>query len=566
MEEPLVGMAHLNSLPVLAGTCCSRCLRPIGSIQEAWALTNDTVRSRAAAARNQRLQKKQSKGKAKAAQPEEASSQLESQVDMADLPLPVALPFFSHDTSSAADLPSILRLPQCSAIPCSSGCGSVYCSEKCRDLAWQHSHELLCRAGGAGVDAAFSSLQKHAASKNEIFLLAAQAVACMTLQALRNMQQSPAVRQLLASTGEPSADGLLSFGLQLHYHMSTLSAAEAASLRNELEACTIEACAPFQRFCGAIWWERVSIPASIDPEDEAEYRQGLCGVAEQSLSKIAALAQAKVRCSAAPGASDAEWDDIVTSLRLEEAWSISTFGHVLSSFERNNIGFHAPTLLGLYVAHVRSLPEELQSKAIRELGPDVWDAMQLRSDGVISSDSSGATAASPAGIVEGTGLFVIGCCMNHSCSPNITLRQKAAPIMEGASELHEAELRARTQALLDKGASSAKESAAASIAAPSASSAAPVSLPSSFLDRSCIFVAERDIHAGDELCISYIDLLQETAPADRSATSAKGDSAVASADAATMQEVPRAVRQQELRAYDFACHCEKCTSEADSSK
>ncbi|KAJ3047797.1 hypothetical protein HK097_011165, partial [Rhizophlyctis rosea] len=64
-------------------------------------------------------------------------------------------------------------------VPCevTAACGEVYCSEECREKAWQLSHAVMCPAARPEAKAAFDAFYDHAEDTNEIFLMAAKTYA-----------------------------------------------------------------------------------------------------------------------------------------------------------------------------------------------------------------------------------------------------------------------------------------------------------------------------------------------------------------------------------------------------
>lgn len=73
-------------------------------------------------------------------------------------------------------------------VPCSQGCGEFYCSASCRDLAYELHHKVLC-VGKLEENHPLVQFKKLAISSNhDIFLLAAQAIACIISEWQRNDQ------------------------------------------------------------------------------------------------------------------------------------------------------------------------------------------------------------------------------------------------------------------------------------------------------------------------------------------------------------------------------------------
>jgi hypothetical protein len=74
---------------------------------------------------------------------------------------------------------SLQKLPE--PIPCQKCQQAFYCSTKCKSLAWQEHHEILCVAGRAA-----SLFKAHAATEADRFQLAAQLVVSLVLKVRRN--------------------------------------------------------------------------------------------------------------------------------------------------------------------------------------------------------------------------------------------------------------------------------------------------------------------------------------------------------------------------------------------
>ncbi|KAG5186832.1 hypothetical protein JKP88DRAFT_308474 [Tribonema minus] len=65
-------------------------------------------------------------------------------------------------------------------VPCAGNCGEVYCSAACAALHWRRSHRRLCVGGVSEAEADAHPLvrfRRHAVATNEIFLLVAEVVA-----------------------------------------------------------------------------------------------------------------------------------------------------------------------------------------------------------------------------------------------------------------------------------------------------------------------------------------------------------------------------------------------------
>lgn len=67
-------------------------------------------------------------------------------------------------------------------IPCSQGCGEFYCSQQCRSEAWERNHRFLCVGLITDANHPLVKFKEHAILHNELFLLAASAIASIIQQ------------------------------------------------------------------------------------------------------------------------------------------------------------------------------------------------------------------------------------------------------------------------------------------------------------------------------------------------------------------------------------------------
>lgn len=347
----------------------------------------------------------------------------------------------------------------------------------------------------------------------------------MFLQAIRQMRETREVRQLFRDT--PIEEDVLAFAVQLYTIVKDIT---DPSVRSSLASAfrTISSCvrAPFLRFAdgGAVdgWWSIAELAPSIDEDEEPTERERLCGVVEGAIEALKEWVQARIQ-SISHTPNPIAIDDLCETLELQDLFSLSLYSDLLIRFEMNNIGFHAPTFFGRLVSEVSELTSDAQIAVRTRVTQPIWTDITQR-------------AANTNGQLEGTGLFAIGCCMNHSCTPNVTLRHKTDP------HPHDGRL-------------------VAAFAGDSSSSSSPSSASSHpLLDGSAIFVSLRPIAAGEELNISYIDLVR---PADPHTATAAEDTATRPGDDARdeeglLDEIGTAERQRALRGYGFTCACDKC--------
>ncbi|KAL3157536.1 hypothetical protein ABBQ32_011992 [Trebouxia sp. C0010 RCD-2024] len=207
------------------------------------------------------------------------------------------------------------QLPQ--PVPCSSGCqDEVYCSQKCAAAAWAAHHSVLCCHGSQGrvgkLSAATSSeagpssgnhaeemraFQEHANSTNDVFLVAAQAVANTLIRA----------REALCFSGQDSK-----------------------------KACwhaLLKGWEPYHMGWKKPWWQSVACPDDVD--NEQEFRQELKDLASDSLNLLKA----------------AIYDE-----RFPALFDLDVYGSIVGMFELNNLGIMSPSPIQEYSEAVADLP------------------------------------------------------------------------------------------------------------------------------------------------------------------------------------------------------------------
>lgn len=142
------------------------------------------------------------------------------------------------------------------AIPCSGSCENVYCSTAHRDAAWRSHHSLLCpfTAHSSGSnnreDQKLARFYDFINLTNDIFKLAAQAVANIMLSAQRELEN----------------DGM---------------DAETASSEAAWDALQ-RAWVPYSLGPKMLWWEVAPVPP-VSPQEEAFLREGFKFQTEESL-------------------------------------------------------------------------------------------------------------------------------------------------------------------------------------------------------------------------------------------------------------------------------------------
>ncbi len=219
------------------------------------------------------------------------------------------------------------------------------------------------------------------------------------------------------------------------------SASGAPGARAAALAC---AWRPFAATHRRAWWDCVSLPEDVPRSGEAAFRDALRRLADGSRRRLAAALPAQA----------AAWPAL---------FHARTFGAVIGMFELNNLDVVVESPVENYFLFIDDLPEPDRAAAIGTTGP-LLDALD-------------AAYATP---LDGTGLFAVVACANHSCAP-------AAASRKGEADL----------------------------------------------DGGAVLVAMRDIAAGEEVTICYID-----------------------SDESSVRK-----RRAALADYGFACACERCAAD-----
>ena len=153
------------------------------------------------------------------------------------------------------------------AIACQGGCDrNVYCSDACAETSWRAHESMICLGprGASRDKEALREFYAHASETNDIFILAAKAVAAMCCRA--NVKGND-VERLSASSSKGKA------------------ACDDASE----DAIEDRARAPFASVANALWWESVATPdESADESDERAFRRTLRQLASDSLELLRA--------------------------------------------------------------------------------------------------------------------------------------------------------------------------------------------------------------------------------------------------------------------------------------
>ncbi len=512
-----------------------------------------------------------------------------------------------------------------SIVLCSNGCDDVYCSVACRDAAWNTYHQLLCAghanstaAATATATTATSTAAASSASAPSASPAAAPSAAGKT--PFDRVLESLSPQSVLSSSSvRVAAHPLVRFykHAESTNEIFRLAAKVIAAVLLRLEfmpnATLDTALQPFRNFVSELWWKVVHRPATEGDDDDHDHDDHdhsdddtAAGTSDPTThamlseaggnSLLDALAEKRKRDgkaadpkkrAALPPRSEQEKDAafadelrsmIMGSFVLLKEWllayyakrgksagpapssgsgsgsgggvdqkdldkvlSIDVYARIVGAFEMNNLSMCSRAPLSAYAKHVFGLPAAQRAAIRAKIGLTAWRAIrrQLDTDELTDSDDaaravaddrlldakeSGKSTDEGDGDGEGedeedehdadgmgTGLYVIGCCMNHSCRPNIELLKGAA-----------------------------------------------------VFDDTTAMIASRDIKAGEELCICYIDggdrEANNAADSKATATAAANDGDDGEADSAD-EPMSLAERREQLRDYLFVCACERCIEE-----
>jgi hypothetical protein len=410
------------------------------------------------------------------------------------------------DDDSSAELPSwpeSLRAAAQQPVECERGCGAVFCSDVCRVWSDATYHRLLCAGNydlydddsGKNVGTSSSSssnstssaaddstiddaatvatrrslahplrrFEQHCRATNEQLALAARSAAMAAVRLVENTDNTVVIA---AATGgeDGGKDG----------------DEDGDDVRGKAAALADAALGPFTRFHQGDWCVAVPVPFGADVAAFRASQQQLLGTA--SLLLINALTRF---------IDDAPTPAVRAALLI--LFSAATLSRLMAAFELNCLGVCARSPLTEYHSHLSSLPTAESAAARTALGETAWVALSALSDFAADDDDDddddnvgdendggggGGDDLNDKGNVdggdddddgeggecygvsrpEGTGLFLLACCANHSCAPNIAVIKAVGDF-----------------------------------------------------DDTAAFVAQSDIRAGDELCISYIDEDNEVA-------------------------------------------------------
>jgi SET and MYND domain-containing protein 5 len=165
---------------------------------------------------------------------------------------------------------------------------------------------------------------------------------------------------------------------------------------------SVEAAAkPFTSLNQEPWWETIQPPDDLNLDEAQFFTQSLIGMTKTSLS----LLKNSIAVS--------------RDARFKELFTLDRYASILGAFEMNNWSITTRNPLRQYVRHIQSLPDEKQAKARLRLFGGKADGKEADKRWQRLVKTSMANAS-------GTGLFAVGCLVNHSCMPNVELSKPAS--------------------------------------------------------------------------------------------------------------------------------------------
>ncbi|XP_010466448.1 PREDICTED: histone-lysine N-methyltransferase ATXR2-like isoform X2 [Camelina sativa] len=209
-------------------------------------------------------------------------------------------------------LPLTDKFPLPSPLSCPGGCQEAfYCSESCAEADWESSHSLLCtgeRSESVSREA-LGEFIKHANDTNDIFVLAAKAIA-FTILRYRKLKAAHVNKK--AKQSEPNQSLLL------------------------------EAWKPVSLGYKRRWWDCIALPDDVDPSDEGAFRMQIKNLAYTSLELLKSA---------------------IFDKECEALFSLEIYGNIIGMFELNNLDLVVASPVEDYFLYIDDLPDAEKEEA-----------------------------------------------------------------------------------------------------------------------------------------------------------------------------------------------------------
>ncbi|CAH2053070.1 unnamed protein product [Thlaspi arvense] len=229
-------------------------------------------------------------------------------------------------------LPHTDKFPLPSPLACPGGCQEAfYCSESCAKADWESSHSLLCTGERSESKSreALGEFVKHANETNNIFLLAAKAIA-FTILRYRKLKAEHVNKQAKQSVTKQSL--------------------------------LLEAWKPVSVGFKRRWWDCIALPDDVDPSDEGAFRMQIKDLACTSLELLKTS---------------------IFDKECEALFSLDIYGNIIGMFELNNLDLVVASPVEDYFLYIDDLPdaekeeaEEITRPFLDALGDEYSDCCQ----------------------------------------------------------------------------------------------------------------------------------------------------------------------------------------------